>query len=89
MTASSSALAEREAARLVGQGLGTGEIARRLGVSAKAVQRWRKLPDFSEAVSQDLDPTIRSTLEAALLANKKDGTPDCGPSVERSTQKIA
>jgi uncharacterized protein YjcR len=61
---------------MLGQGLGTAEIARRLGVSAKTISRWKQLPGFESAVALTVDPTIRSTLEAAMLANKKSGEPD-------------
>ena len=37
-------------------------------VSAKTVQRWRKLPDFARTLAREVDPTIRATLEAALSA---------------------
>jgi transposase-like protein len=69
---------QRRAAELIGQGYGTGAVAREVGVSAKTVQRWRKLDGFQKSVAVNVDPTIRTTLEAALLANKRDGSPDHG-----------
>jgi hypothetical protein len=42
------------------------------------VQRWRKLDGFQQSVAVNVDPTIRTTLETALLANKREGSPDHG-----------
>jgi ribonuclease D len=67
---------QRQAAQLLGQGLGTEAIARIVGVSPKTITRWKKLPDFKQTVARKADPTIRTALEDALHANKRDGSPD-------------
>jgi hypothetical protein len=68
--------AQRQAAQLAALGFGTAAIARRVGVSAKTVQRWKSLPGFRDETEREPDPSVRGALEEALTAVKRDGAPD-------------
>jgi hypothetical protein len=68
---------QRRATQLAATGWGNTAIAKQLGISAKTVQRWRKLPDFAEAMARSVEPSLRAVLEdAAFTATKRDGSPD-------------
>ena len=57
-------------------------------MSPTTVSRWRGDPDFEALVRRSREamlddaPTVRSTLEAALLATRRDGSPDWNARVQ-------
>jgi transposase-like protein len=70
-----------KAARLLGRGRTVAAAAAEVGVSAPTITRWKRLDEFKLAVQraraeQLSDPTVRATLEAALVATKRNGVPD-------------
>jgi hypothetical protein len=70
------------AAALLGQGHSRAEVAEAVGVHEASISRWRSDPDFAAAEAEarkahlNANPTAAATLEAALSATRKDGTPD-------------
>jgi len=79
---------QQRAAALLGQGRSQRDAAAEVGVSTRAIRYWLKEPDFEALVRRsreallDERPTVRSTLEAALLATRRDGSPDWGARVQ-------
>jgi hypothetical protein len=73
---------QQRAASLVGRGLTKKEAAAEAGVSARTMTNWSKREDFQALAQQHRDqvlsetPTAKATLEAALTATKRDGSPD-------------
>lgn len=73
---------QAKAAQLLGRGLSCRVTARELHVSERTLTRWRKVPGFSEAERRahqehvgEIDG-IRTVLENALIARKRNGEPD-------------
>ena len=64
------------------------QAAAEAGVAPRTVSRWRRDEDFEALVRRsreallDSAPTVRSTLEAALLATRRDGSPDWNARVQ-------
>lgn len=69
-------------AALIGRGTSKTAAARVVGVSRRSVSDWARRDDFQKLVQRareallDERPTARATLEAALTATKRDGSPD-------------
>lgn len=67
----------------MGRGLSCRATARELSVSERSLTRWRRLPDFQEAVQRaradfmaERPSGIRVVLEQALHATRTNGQPD-------------
>jgi len=73
---------QRQAASLIGHGRLQREAAAEVGVHPGTVKRWAARPDFRKAVDQARavllkdNPAPQATLEAALTATRRDGSPD-------------
>lgn len=79
---------QQRAADLLGRGLTRKAAAAEAGVAPRTVSRWRQDEDFEALVRRSREsllddrPTVRSTLEAALLATRRDGSPDWNARVQ-------
>jgi len=72
-----------QAANLLGQGRTRVSVAAELNIDPATISRWRRDPQFREMerrareTTLNANPTVRATLEAALVAtNPKTGAPD-------------
>lgn len=79
---------QQRAADLLGRGATRAQAAAEAGVAPTTVSRWRRDEDFEALVRRSREallddrPTVRSTLEAALLATRRDGSPDWNARVQ-------